>query len=35
MWQEALGEQTREVVVGPQGAAVDLDVKTLAVRAKP
>ncbi len=35
MWQEALGELAREVVVGPQGAAADLDVKTLAVKAKP
>jgi plastocyanin len=33
MWQEALGETTREVVVGPQGAAADIDVKTL--RARP
>jgi plastocyanin len=35
MWQEALGELSREVVVGPQGAAADLDVKTLAVKARP
>jgi plastocyanin len=35
MWQEALGEMSREVVVGPQGGAADLDVKTLAVKARP
>ena len=35
MWQEALGEATREVVVGPQGGAADFDVKTLAAKAKP
>ena len=27
MWQEALGDASREVVVGPQGATVTLDVK--------
>ena len=32
MWQEALGETTREVVVGPQGAAADFDLKTLKAR---
>jgi plastocyanin len=32
MWQEALGETTREVVVGPQGAAADFAVKTLKAR---
>ena len=35
MWQEALGEVTREVVVGPQGGSADLDVKTLPVKARP
>ncbi len=35
MWQEALGERSREGVVGPQGAAADLDVKTLADKARP
>jgi plastocyanin len=35
MWQEALGELSREVVVGPQGGVADLDVKTLPVKARP
>lgn len=35
MWQEGLGEVSREVVVGPQGGAADLDVKTLPVKARP
>lgn len=35
MWQEALGELSREIVVGSQGGAADLDVKTLPVRARP
>jgi plastocyanin len=35
MWQEALGELSRDVVVGPQGGAADLDVKTPAVKARP
>jgi plastocyanin len=35
MWQEALGEVTREVVVGPEGGAADIDVKTFPVKAKP
>ena len=30
MWQEALGQTTREVTVGAQGGAADFDVKTLA-----
>jgi plastocyanin len=32
MWQEALGESARDVVVGPQGAAVDFEAKTLKAR---
>ena len=32
MWQEALGEVTREVLVGPQGAAADFEVKALKAR---
>ena len=35
MWQEALGNSTRDVVVGPQGGAVTFDVKTLDAKAKP
>lgn len=35
MWQEALGEATREIVVGAQGAAADFDVKTRPVKARP
>ena len=35
MWQEALGEATRDVVVGPQGAAATFDVKTLGAKARP
>ncbi|HWM41104.1 MAG TPA: carboxypeptidase-like regulatory domain-containing protein, partial [Burkholderiales bacterium] len=30
MWQEALGQTTREVTVAAQGGAADFDVKTLA-----
>jgi plastocyanin len=32
MWQEALGESAREVVVGPQGAAADFEAKSLKAR---
>ncbi len=35
MWQEALGQTTREVTVGAQGGAADFDVKTLAPKARP
>jgi plastocyanin len=34
MWQEALGNASRDVVVGPQGGAVSFDVKTLEVKAR-
>ena len=35
MSQEALGQTTREVVVGAQGGAADFDIKTLAPKARP
>jgi hypothetical protein len=35
MWQEALGNVSRDVVVGPQGGAVSFDVKTLELKARP
>jgi plastocyanin len=35
MWQEALGQTTREAVVGAQGGAADFDLKTLALKARP
>jgi plastocyanin len=35
MWQEALGETTRNVVVGPQGGAATFDVKALEPKARP
>jgi hypothetical protein len=35
LWQEALGSSSRDVVVGPQGAAVTFDVKTLELKARP
>jgi len=35
MSQEALGQTTREVVVGAQGGATDFDIKTLAPKARP
>jgi len=35
MSQEALGQTTREVVVGAQGGATDFDIKALAPKARP
>jgi hypothetical protein len=35
MWQEALGETTRDIVVGPQGGAATFDVKALEPKARP
>ena len=35
MWQEALGQTTREVTVGPQGGAAEFNLKALAPKKKP
>jgi plastocyanin len=35
LWQEALGETSREVVVGAQGGAVSFELTTLPLKARP